>query len=121
MTYQISDKCIGCGSCIAQCPTGAISQQDNGKYAIEANLCNDCTGSYGVAQCMAVCPTQNACTPTLSTVMRSAQTVTATYWDQWFNTYEQLTTKLRAKQETQYWNHWFDQYSQKLERLILSH
>lgn len=120
MTYQISENCIACGSCLPNCPTGAISQTDQGKFYIDPDLCNNCIGSYGVAQCMAVCPTKNACTPTLKTAIPSIQVAT-NYWDQWFTTYEQLTSKLKAKQETQYWHHWFDSYSQKLERLAVSH
>ena len=31
----------------------------------DPHLCNDCVGSYGVAQCMAGCPTSQGCTPTI--------------------------------------------------------
>ena len=44
------EKCVGCGSCEGECPTGAISQGDT-KYVIDADACVDC----GV--CEGVCPT----------------------------------------------------------------
>ena len=34
MAYQISDSCVACGACEAQCPVGAISMGD-GKFEIE--------------------------------------------------------------------------------------
>ena len=37
MAYKISDDCISCGACAAQCPVEAISEGD-GKYVIE-QLC----------------------------------------------------------------------------------
>ena len=38
MAYVISDECIGCGACEAECPVGAISAGD-GKYVIDADTC----------------------------------------------------------------------------------
>jgi len=35
MAYQISDECIACGACAAECPVSAISEGD-GKYVIDA-------------------------------------------------------------------------------------
>lgn len=121
MTYQISENCIACGKCLPSCPTGAITKTENGQFAINPDLCNDCVGAYGVAQCMSVCPTNSACTPLLSSVIQSAQAATANYWEQWFTTYQRLTSRLQAKRETQYWHSWFDTYSQKLQRLITTH
>ncbi|MFP4132656.1 MAG: 4Fe-4S binding protein [Halothece sp.] len=118
MTYVISNNCIACGSCLSQCPTGAISQNDSGQFAIDPNVCNHCVGFYGVPQCMSVCPTKDSCTPSLESVIPATE---GEYWDRWFGTYEHLTTRLQAKQETQYWQHWFDVYSEKLERLMVSH
>ena len=34
MAYKISDDCIMCGACEAECPVGAISEGD-GKYVID--------------------------------------------------------------------------------------
>ena len=51
MAYIISlDACIGCGSCEAECPTSAISANDDGKYVIDADLCVEC------GACAGVCP-----------------------------------------------------------------
>ncbi len=118
MTYTITDQCIACEKCLPLCPTGAIEKNNNGKFSIAPNLCNDCLGSYGVAQCMAGCPTFNGCTPTVSSLIKSARTTSTNYWDNWFTTYDRLISRLRAKQETQYWRHWFDTYSQKLDLLL---
>ena len=38
MAYQISDDCISCGACQAECPVDAISEGD-GKYVIDADKC----------------------------------------------------------------------------------
>ena len=37
MAYHISDDCISCGACEAECPVGAISEGD-GKFEINAEL-----------------------------------------------------------------------------------
>ena len=50
MAFVITDSCVSCGSCAAECPVGAISQGD-GKYEIDANSCIDCV------TCAGVCPT----------------------------------------------------------------
>ena len=121
MTYKISNQCIACENCLSHCPTEAIQHKENGKFKINPNLCNDCVGSYGVAQCMAGCPTFNGCTPTIASLIQATKENNASYWDNWFSTYNRLTTRLKAQQETQYWQNWFDIYSQKLEKLVISH
>ncbi len=118
MTYNISDQCIACENCNPYCPTEAISKNNNGKFSINPNLCNDCVGSYGVAQCMAGCPTYDGCTPSIASLIQSTQKTTRNYWDNWFATYERLTSKFRNKEETQYWQNWFNSYSQKLDLLL---
>ena len=50
MAHVISDECVSCGSCEAECPVGAISEGD-GKYEIDADACVDC------GACEAACPT----------------------------------------------------------------
>ena len=50
MAYKISDECISCGACAAQCPVSAITEGD-GKYEIDANSCVSC------GSCADTCPT----------------------------------------------------------------
>lgn len=49
MAYKISDDCISCGACAAECPVRAISEGD-GKYEIDADKCIDC------GTCADTCP-----------------------------------------------------------------
>ena len=49
MAYAISDDCISCGACAAECPVGAISEGD-GKFVIDADTCIEC------GACEAPCP-----------------------------------------------------------------
>lgn len=50
MAYVISDSCVSCGACEAECPVSAIAQGD-GQYEIDADSCIDC------GTCAATCPT----------------------------------------------------------------
>lgn len=50
MAFVISDACVACGACEAQCPVGAISMGD-GKFEIDATKCIDC------GSCAGTCPT----------------------------------------------------------------
>ena len=49
MAYVITDACVSCGTCEAECPVGAISQGDS-QYVIDADACVDC------GACEAGCP-----------------------------------------------------------------
>ena len=49
MAYKISDECISCGACAAECPVSAISEGD-GKFEINADECISC------GTCAGVCP-----------------------------------------------------------------
>lgn len=49
MAYQITDDCISCGACVAECPVDAISEGAD-KYVIDADKCIDC------GACADVCP-----------------------------------------------------------------
>mgnify|MGYP000138870535 FL=1 len=49
MAYKISDDCVACGTCIGECPQGAISEGDI--YKIDPSLCIDC------GTCADACPT----------------------------------------------------------------
>ncbi|KAA5806729.1 DUF362 domain-containing protein [Thermoanaerobacterium thermosaccharolyticum] len=50
MAHIITDECISCGACAAECPVEAI-HEGTGKYEVDANTCIDC------GACEAVCPT----------------------------------------------------------------
>lgn len=49
MAYVISEECISCGACQAECPVEAISEGD-GKFVIDADKCAEC------GACVDVCP-----------------------------------------------------------------
>ncbi|MBO4897302.1 MAG: 4Fe-4S binding protein [Clostridia bacterium] len=49
MAYIISDECISCGACAAECPVSCISEGDS-KYEIDADTCIEC------GNCANVCP-----------------------------------------------------------------
>lgn len=55
MTFIITEACINCGACQAECPVDAISEGED-KYVIDAEACIDC------GACAAVCPV-DACQP----------------------------------------------------------
>ena len=46
MAYKITDDCISCGACEAECPVNAISAGDS-KYVIDADTCIDCGACAG--------------------------------------------------------------------------
>ncbi|MCC8062034.1 MAG: 4Fe-4S binding protein [Rikenellaceae bacterium] len=51
MAYKIDpDKCVACGTCIDECPVGAISTGD--VYVIDPATCTDC------GTCADVCPAE---------------------------------------------------------------
>ena len=49
MAYKISDDCIACGACAAECPVEAISEGED-KYVIDEDLCVEC------GACASACP-----------------------------------------------------------------
>jgi len=56
MARKISDECISCAACEAECPVGAISEGSD-IYVVDASKCVDCVGHYDSPQCESVCPT----------------------------------------------------------------
>ena len=51
MAYKITDACISCGACAADCPVEAISE-GGGIYGIDAATCIDC------GACADTCPVE---------------------------------------------------------------
>ena len=51
MAYVITDACVSCGACAAQCPVEAISEGDD-KYVIDQDTCVEC------GACAAQCPVE---------------------------------------------------------------
>ena len=49
MAYNITDECLACGACAAECPVEAISEGD-GKFEIDADTCISC------GACAGTCP-----------------------------------------------------------------
>lgn len=49
MAYKITDDCISCGACAAECPVGCISEGDD-KFVINADECISC------GSCAGACP-----------------------------------------------------------------
>ena len=57
MAYKISDECISCAACEAECPVEAISEGDD-QFEIDEALCVECEGHFDEPQCVSVCPTE---------------------------------------------------------------
>ena len=51
MAYFITDDCVKCGGCAAQCPVEAISEGPD-KYVIDPDACLEC------GACAAQCPAE---------------------------------------------------------------
>ncbi len=50
LAFKIQDTCVACGSCLAECPVNAISEDT--VYKINPDLCVDC------GACASVCPVE---------------------------------------------------------------
>jgi NAD-dependent dihydropyrimidine dehydrogenase PreA subunit len=51
--YKITEECIACGSCAAECPVEAISEAPGGEiYVIDQDVCTEC------GTCVDTCPTE---------------------------------------------------------------
>lgn len=61
MATIITDECLKCGVCEAECPNGAISEGEE-YYEINPDLCTECVGFHGEEACQEVCPVE-CCVP----------------------------------------------------------
>ncbi|MFH1382963.1 MAG: YfhL family 4Fe-4S dicluster ferredoxin [Chloroflexota bacterium] len=59
MAYKISEDCISCGACEAECRNNAITEGES-VYVIDPAKCTECVGYYESSKCAEVCPV-NAC------------------------------------------------------------
>ncbi len=55
MAYMITDDCISCGACEAECPNEAISEGET-IYVIDPDKCTECVGSHDSSKCVDICP-----------------------------------------------------------------
>ncbi|WP_016776583.1 YfhL family 4Fe-4S dicluster ferredoxin [Anaerophaga thermohalophila] len=55
MALKITDDCISCGVCVAECPNDAISEGDS-IFVINPDRCTECVGFFDEPQCVNVCP-----------------------------------------------------------------
>lgn len=51
MAYVITEECVSCGACAAQCPVEAISEGAD-RYEIDSEICVEC------GACAAQCPVE---------------------------------------------------------------
>lgn len=51
MSYKIIEECVGCGTCVSECPLSAIIEKED-KYEILSDKCDDC------AKCVEACPVE---------------------------------------------------------------
>ena len=66
MAYKISDACISCGACEAECPVECISSGDD-KYVIDANTCIEC------GSCSFICPARRPLVESIRNAKRQIQ------------------------------------------------
>ena len=55
MALLITDECINCDVCVAECPNEAIYQGAE-IYEIDPKRCTECVGHFDTPQCREVCP-----------------------------------------------------------------
>ena len=118
MTYTITNDCISCQRCLSACPTDAI-QTNGANFWIDVDRCNHCQDTYSVAQCWAVCPTNEGCVPlsTATTAVGLTAKDPTDYWNKWFANYSRLVARLNAAEQSSYWQQWFDSYAKALKHL----
>ena len=61
MAYMITEDCINCDACVAECPNEAIAMGES-IYEIDPDKCTECVGHFDEPQCADVCPV-DCCVP----------------------------------------------------------
>ena len=61
MAYKITDECISCGACEAECKNAAISEGET-LYVIDPDKCAECVGNFESPKCAGACSV-DACVP----------------------------------------------------------
>jgi cobalamin biosynthesis Co2+ chelatase CbiK len=54
MAYKITEECLSCGACEAECPNQAISEGPE-YYVIDAAKCTECVGAWVEPKCAQAC------------------------------------------------------------------
>jgi len=54
MALRITEDCINCDMCVAECPNNAIAP-GVGLYVIDADKCTECVGHFDAPRCVDVC------------------------------------------------------------------
>ena len=57
MALAITDVCINCDACEAECPNKAIYQGEE-IFEIDPDKCTECVGHFDESQCIRVCPVE---------------------------------------------------------------
>jgi ferredoxin len=56
MAYMITDECIMCGLCAAECQNDAISEGEE-SFVIDPDRCTECVGAASSPKCAKECTT----------------------------------------------------------------
>ena len=54
MAYKITDECISCGACEAECDNGAITEGEE-IFVIDPDKCTECVGNSEIPRCAEIC------------------------------------------------------------------
>jgi len=55
MAYKITEECINCDACVAECPTNAITEEEI-IYVVDPARCIECIDTADVPHCVEICP-----------------------------------------------------------------
>ena len=63
MAYKITEECISCGACEAECDVNQAISEEETIYVIDPDKCTECVGNYTSPRCSEVCPIDDCCVP----------------------------------------------------------